>query len=90
MPCEELTKEIYFSMLYEFAKKRKKKKKKKKQDKKKVEKKETKKKKKKTKKKKKKKKKGFICGSFEGASIEVHSYNLLKAFYAPWFTMLLP
>ena len=42
-------------------------------------------------KKRKKKKKGFICGSFEGAFIEVHySYNLLKAFYAPWFTMHLP
>ena len=49
------------------------------------------KKKKKKVKKKKKNKKEFICGSFEGASIEVHySYNLLKAFYAPWYVMLLP
>ena len=71
-----------FSMFYEFAKKKKKM-----EEKKKLKKKETK---KKDQKKKKKKKKGFICGSFEGASSEVHySYNLLKAFYAPWFTMCL-
>ena len=68
-------------------KKGRKKKKTKKTKEKKLEKKE----KKQTKKKKKKKKKGFMCGSFEGASIEVHcSYNILKAFYAPWYVMLLP
>ena len=82
MSYEEVTKEICFSIFMSLQKKKKKrccKKKKKKQ------------KKRQKKKKKKKKKKGFICGAFEGASIEVHySYNLLKAFYAPWFTMLLP
>ena len=72
MPYEELTKEICFSIFYEFFLKQKHKKNK-------------------EKKKKKKKKKGFICGSFEGASIEVHySYNLLKAFFAPWYAILLP
>ena len=52
MPYEELTKEICFSMFYEFTKKKEKRKREKKRN--------------------KKKKKGFIYGSFEGASIEVH------------------
>ena len=74
MSYEELTKEICFSMFYEFSKRKKEKKR---------EKKEKKERKKKKKEKKKKKKKV--------QSIEVHySCNLLKAFYAPCFTMLLP
>ena len=90
MPYEEVTKEICFSMFMSLQKnKGKKKREKKKKMLKKKRKKNKKKQKKRPKKRRRRRRDSFVA--FEGASIEVHySYNLLKAFYAPWFTMLLP